>query len=87
MPLSSTAVAVLRFLPLALHGDVFPGVTTEAVKRSCMRATRRAGIKDLRFHDLRHEATTQLFEKGLNIREVGASRGRRICACCGGIRN
>jgi integrase len=47
-------VATLRTLPRALHGDVFPGVTTEAVKRSHMRATRRAGIEELRFHDLRH---------------------------------
>ena len=69
VPLSSTAIAVLRALPRALHGDVFRGVTTEAVKRSYMRAIRRAGIEDLRFHDLRHEATTRLFENGLNIME------------------
>ena len=73
VPLSSTAVAMLR----ALHGDVFPGVTTEAVKRSYMRATRRAGIEDLRFHDLRHEATTRLFEKGLNIMEVASITGHK----------
>jgi integrase len=51
VPLSSTAVSILRALPRALHGDVFPGVTTEAVKRSYMRAIRRASItghKDLR---------------------------------------
>ena len=28
VPLSTTAVAVLRALPRALHGDLFPGVTT-----------------------------------------------------------
>lgn len=64
MPLSSTAVAVLRALPRALHGDIFRGVSPEAVKRSCMRAIRRAAIEGLRFHDLRYEATTQLFERG-----------------------
>jgi len=73
VPLSSTAVAVLR----ALHGDVFPGVTTEAVKRSYMRAIRRAAIEDLRFHDLRHEATTRRFEKGLNIMEVASIAGHK----------
>ena len=77
VPLSSTAIAVLRALPRALHGDVFRGVTTEAVKRSYMRAIRRAGIKDLRFHDLRHEATTRLFEKGLNIMEVASITGHK----------
>jgi integrase len=77
VPLSTSAVAVLRALPRALHGDLFPGVTTEAVKRSYMRAIRRAGIEGLRFHDLRHEATTRLFEKGLNIMEVASITGHK----------
>jgi integrase len=42
-----------------------------------MRAIRRAGIEGLRFHDLRHEATTRLFEKGLNIMEVASITGHR----------
>ena len=77
VPLSTTAVTVLRGLPRALHGDVFAGVTREAVKRSYMRAIRRAGIEDLRFHDLRHEAATRLFEKGLNIMEVASVTGHK----------
>ncbi len=64
VPLSSTVVKVMRSLPRSLHGHVFPGLTTEAVKRAYIRAVRRAGIEGLRFHDLRHEATTRLFEKG-----------------------
>jgi len=28
------------------------------------------GIRDLRFHDLRHEATSRLFERGYQIHEV-----------------
>ena len=36
-----------------------------------------AGIEDLRFHDLRHEATTRLFEKGLNIMEVASITGHK----------
>jgi integrase len=47
------------------------------VKRSYIRAVRRARIKDLRFHDLRHEATTRLFEKGLNIMEVASITGHK----------
>ncbi|MGB5614379.1 MAG: tyrosine-type recombinase/integrase [Sedimenticolaceae bacterium] len=42
-----------------------------------MRAICRAGIEDLRFHDLRHEATTRLFEKGLNIMEVASITGHK----------
>ena len=37
----------------------------------------RAGIKDLHFHDLRHEATSRFFEKGLNVMEVGAITGHK----------
>ena len=77
VPLSTTAVQVLRTLPRSLHGQVSPGVTTEAIKRAYIRAVRRAGIEDLRFHDLRHEATTRLFEKGLNIMEVASITGHK----------
>ena len=42
-----------------------------------MRAIRWAGIEDLRFHDLRHEATTRLFEKGLNIMGVASITGHK----------
>ncbi len=77
VPLSTTAVRVLRTLPRSLHGPVFPGVTTEAIKRAYIRAVRRAGIENLRFHDLRHEATTRLFEKGLNIMEVASVTGHK----------
>jgi integrase len=37
-----------------------------------MRAIRWAGIEDLR-----HEATTRLFEKGLNIMEVASITGHK----------
>ena len=34
-------------------------------------------LKDFRFHDLRHEATSRLFEKGLNPMEVAAITGHK----------
>ncbi len=37
---------------------VFGELTTDALKQSFKRAVRRAGITGLRFHDLRHEATS-----------------------------
>jgi len=77
VPLSTTAVRVLRTLPRSLHGQAFTGVTTEAIKRAYIRAVRRACIENLRFHDLRHEATTRLFEKGLNIMEVASITGHK----------
>jgi integrase len=76
VPLSSAAVRVLRSLSRGTY-HVFPGLTTEAVKRAYIRAVRRANIENLRFHDLRHEATTRLFEKGLNIMEVASITGHK----------
>ena len=77
VPLSTTTIRVLRALPRSLYGPVFPGLTTEAIKRAYIRAVRRACIENLRFHDLRHEATTRLFEKGLNIMEVASVTGHK----------
>jgi integrase len=34
-------------------------------------------LRELRFHDLRHEAVTRLFEKGLNAFEVGMVSGHK----------
>lgn len=77
VPLSSAAIKVLRGLPRSLNGQVFPGLTTEAIKLAFVRARRNAGLEDLHFHDLRHEATTRLFEKGLNIMEVASITGHK----------
>ncbi len=40
-------------------------------------ALRDAGIDDLRFHDLRHEAVSRLIEKGLGDQEVAAISGHK----------
>jgi len=77
VPLSTSAIEFLRQLPRSINGQVFPGLTGEAVKLSFVRATRRAKIHDLRFHDLRHEATTRMFEKGFNIMEVASITGHK----------
>jgi integrase len=77
VPLSTTAVATIRTLPLATTGKLFPGVTTEAIKRAFMRACERAEMENFHFHDLRHEATSRLFEKGLNPLEVASITGHK----------
>ena len=76
VPLSSRAVAVLETLPHNLDGRVF-GTTYEGIHQSYVRVCKRAGIEDLRFHDLRHEATSRLFEKGLNPMQVAAITGHK----------
>jgi len=77
VPLSSRAVAVLRGLPAASNGRVFGELTPLALRLSFNRATRRAGITGLRLHDLRHEATSRFFEKGLNVMEVASVTGHK----------
>lgn len=37
-------------------------------------------LEDLRFHDLRHEATSRLFEKGLNVMEASSITGHKTLA-------
>ena len=37
----------------------------------------RAGIEDLKFHDLRHEAISRFFELGLTIPEICALSGHQ----------
>lgn len=44
-----------------------------AFRRTC----RKAGIVDLHFHDLRHEATSRLFEAGLTIEQVPLVTGHK----------
>ncbi len=55
---------------------LFP-ITPNALRLSWERICKRAGIKDLHFHDLRHEAISRLFEKGLTVPEVASISGHR----------
>ncbi len=59
VPLSSRAITVLEGLGPRSQGLVFDGVKAESLKRAFIRAVRRAGLEDFRFHDLRHEAVRE----------------------------
>jgi integrase len=48
---------------------IFP-YDPKSVGAAFTRACHLLGIQDLRFHDLRHEATSRLFERGYQIHEV-----------------
>jgi integrase len=39
------------------------------------RLWRDTGIENMTFHDLRHEATSRLFERGFNVMEVASITG------------
>jgi len=78
VPLSRTAIQLLKDLG-GREGRVFR-ITSHAVTVAFRRAAQRAGIANLRFHDLRHEAVSKLFEKGLNPIEVASVSGHRTMA-------
>ncbi|APU00288.1 shufflon-specific DNA recombinase [Ralstonia phage RS-PII-1] len=79
VPLSKKAVEILKRRvsgPEDMKGPVFKDVTAAALKRAFIRAADRAGLENFHFHDLRHEATSRIFEKGtFNTMEVASITG------------
>ena len=86
VPLSSVAIAALKGRlpdergkvksicpPTGLVFSVGPASVTHSFQRAC----ERAGITGLRFHDLRHEAASRLFEKGWDMMEVASVTGHK----------
>lgn len=55
---------------------VFP-YHSDTISAAFTRACKFLGIEDLRFHDLRHEGVSRLFETGLSIPQVAAVSGHR----------
>ena len=78
IPLSVEAKTVLVELAIAWSGEarIFP-LTAESVKLAWKRLVNRAGLDNLTFHDLRHEAVTRFFERGLTIPEVALISGHK----------
>ena len=76
VPLSSKAIQILESLPRSIKGQVFP-IKPEAVAAAFIKATRRAGVKDFHFHDLRHTAITHLATKLPNLIELAAVSGHK----------
>lgn len=53
------------------------GTTAEGLKQAFERARTRAKMEHLNFHDLRHEATSRLAERGWNVLELAAVTGHQ----------
>lgn len=75
IPLTPKAVEILSSLERR-DDRVFP-VSPNAVRLAWERLRRRAGLQDLRLHDLRHEAVSRFFEYGLTVPEVALISGHR----------
>jgi integrase len=77
VPLSSRALAILRSLPRRLGGSVF-GLRAKTITEAFEWAAHKAGITDLTFHDLRHEATSRISERtDLDLIEISAITGHK----------
>lgn len=83
IPLSTLAVAILETTIAVMNEEakasnerIFP-ITPLALRLAWDRLTKRAKIDDLHFHDLRHEAISRFFEKGLTVPEVASISGHR----------
>jgi len=71
IPLTKRALYILENsqLPFSMPAN--------AVRLAWDRLKKKGNIKDLHFHDLRHEAISRFFEKGLSIPEVALISGHR----------
>jgi integrase len=75
IPLSAKAIEILKAIPRT-NERVFP-VTGNSIRLAWERLKRREGIENLRFHDLRHEAISRFFERGLSVLEVALISGHK----------
>ncbi|MCH4540863.1 site-specific integrase [Ochrobactrum sp. A-1] len=79
VPLSQRAYEALMMLKQ--NGNIDQStpfaMTTSAFEQTWRRVLKRANVRDLKFHDLRHEAVSRFFELGLNIIEVSTISGHK----------
>ena len=78
VPLTKRCIEVLNQLPRS-HEYVFP-ISATCLNQAWQRAVKKADIKDLRFHDLRHEAVSRFFEMGMSVPEVALISGHKDLA-------
>lgn len=77
VPLSPRALAILKGLPQAKTGHVFP-TQRMTLYHAFHAAVVRADITDFTFHDLKHEAMSRLAERGdFSILELSAVSGHK----------
>jgi len=71
IPLTKRALYILENTELP-----FP-MSANAVRLAWERLKKKGNIKDVHFHDMRHEAISRFFEKGLSIPEVALISGHK----------
>jgi integrase len=79
VPLSPVAIEILKEIrPQGDTANSIFGMGTQAITQAMDKARKRAKIEDLRFHDLRHEAISRLFENtDLDVMEIRMISGHK----------
>jgi len=79
VPLSKKALREINHLPKHISSNriFWKWKNYSGFKNTWQRIIKVSEIKNLRFHDLRHEAISRLFEKGLNPIEVATISGHQ----------
>lgn len=76
IPLTERAAEIIAALPHSDDGRLFP-ISQNSFKLAWRRIQQRSGLKDFRFHDLRHEALSRFCELGLSIPELSVISGHK----------
>ncbi|WP_312806587.1 site-specific integrase [Agrobacterium cavarae] len=79
VPLSQRAFEALIVWskhPFVGQSTIFP-IRAGTLEQAWRRLLKRSGVTALRFHDLRHEGVSRLFERGLNVIEVSSISGHK----------
>lgn len=78
VPLSPDAIAILQMAKINSDRQNVFGMSKDAITKAMQETRNRAGIHNLTFHDLRHEATSRLFENtDLDVMEIKTITGHR----------
>lgn len=79
VPLSKKAIETLRNIPHKINDSrvFWTWKQPDSFENAWRRMLNKTAIHSLRFHDLRHEACSRLFERGFNIMETSHITGHK----------
>lgn len=85
VPLSPAAIKILKqqIQVTPINGSVFD-VKADWISQQFRKSCKKAGVNDVRFHDLRHEAISRLFENTdldlMEIKEISGHKSMQMLA-------
>jgi integrase len=79
VPLSTLAIQSIKNLPRHIERSrvFWRWETVSGFESSWQRVLSNSNLLNFRFHDLRHEATSRMFEKGFSLAEVATISGHK----------